>query len=145
MGHPFSCRGRVFHGSGWWRGSPLSILGTMASVGAAKKAAVKGRPKKAASAKVTSAKATPAKATAAKGRGSKKLSAKTAKGKGVKAKSGRGRKAVQELLELEAEVCEWVCGWDFENEAWAEGSRWVAGVDEVGRGPLFGPVVAAAV
>ncbi len=33
----------------------------------------------------------------------------------------------------------------FEREAWAQGLRRVAGVDEVGRGPLAGPVVAAAV
>jgi ribonuclease HII len=32
-----------------------------------------------------------------------------------------------------------------ETEAWAQGLRYVAGVDEVGRGPLAGPVVAAAV
>ena len=32
-----------------------------------------------------------------------------------------------------------------EREAWAAGARRVAGVDEVGRGPLAGPVVAAAV
>ena len=43
------------------------------------------------------------------------------------------------------EACEWVCGWEFELEARAEGAHWIAGVDEVGRGPLFGPVVAAAV
>ena len=41
--------------------------------------------------------------------------------------------------------CEWVCGWEFERTARAEGSLRIAGVDEVGRGPLFGPVVAAAV
>lgn len=40
---------------------------------------------------------------------------------------------------------EWVCCWEFELAARAEGARLVAGVDEVGRGPLFGPVVAAAV
>jgi ribonuclease HII len=40
---------------------------------------------------------------------------------------------------------EWVCGWEFELAARADGARWIAGVDEVGRGPLFGPVVAAAV
>ena len=34
---------------------------------------------------------------------------------------------------------------DFEREAFAEGRRWVAGVDEVGRGPLAGPVGVAAV
>lgn len=33
----------------------------------------------------------------------------------------------------------------FEREAWAKGYRLVAGVDEAGRGPLAGPVVAAAV
>jgi ribonuclease HII len=33
----------------------------------------------------------------------------------------------------------------FEREAWARGFRRVAGVDEAGRGPLAGPVVAAAV
>ena len=33
----------------------------------------------------------------------------------------------------------------FERKAHAEGYHWVAGVDEAGRGPLAGPVVAAAV
>jgi ribonuclease HII len=33
----------------------------------------------------------------------------------------------------------------YERELWEEGIEWVAGVDEVGRGPLAGPVVAAAV
>jgi len=56
----------------------------------------------------------------------------------------RGRRAVQLEIKV-AEACEWVCGWDFEVAARAEGSRLIAGVDEVGRGPLFGPVVAAAV
>ncbi len=37
------------------------------------------------------------------------------------------------------------CTTKFENEAWGGGARLVAGVDEVGRGCLFGPVVAAAV
>jgi ribonuclease HII len=37
------------------------------------------------------------------------------------------------------------CTLKFEKMAWAAGSRMVAGVDEVGRGSLFGPVVAAAV
>lgn len=37
------------------------------------------------------------------------------------------------------------CGWEMELAAWAGGAVRVAGVDEVGRGPLFGPVVAAAV
>lgn len=35
--------------------------------------------------------------------------------------------------------------WAFERRAWSGGCLWVAGVDEAGRGPLAGPVVAAAV
>jgi ribonuclease HII len=37
------------------------------------------------------------------------------------------------------------CTLNFEKRAWAAGADHVAGVDEVGRGSLFGPVVAAAV
>jgi len=37
------------------------------------------------------------------------------------------------------------CTLKFEKRAWIGGARLVAGVDEVGRGSLFGPVVAAAV
>ncbi|MFZ1130447.1 MAG: ribonuclease HII [Terriglobales bacterium] len=37
------------------------------------------------------------------------------------------------------------CTLNFEKRAWASGVQFVAGVDEVGRGSLFGPVVAAAV
>lgn len=37
------------------------------------------------------------------------------------------------------------CTQKFEKRAWATGAKLVAGVDEVGRGCLFGPVVAAAV
>ena len=37
------------------------------------------------------------------------------------------------------------CTLRFEKLAWAGGAKLVAGVDEVGRGSLFGPVVAAAV
>jgi ribonuclease HII len=37
------------------------------------------------------------------------------------------------------------CTLKFEKIAWAAGAKLVAGVDEVGRGSLFGPVVAAAV
>lgn len=37
------------------------------------------------------------------------------------------------------------CTLKYEKKAWACGSRLVAGVDEVGRGSLFGPVVAGAV
>jgi ribonuclease HII len=38
-----------------------------------------------------------------------------------------------------------VCGWTLEEAARACGALRIAGVDEAGRGPLFGPVVAAAV
>ena len=37
------------------------------------------------------------------------------------------------------------CTLKFEKKVWQLGARLVAGVDEVGRGSLFGPVVAAAV
>ena len=37
------------------------------------------------------------------------------------------------------------CGWEHERAARKRGARLIAGLDEVGRGPLFGPVVAAAV
>ncbi len=37
------------------------------------------------------------------------------------------------------------CGWKHENAARRGGALRIAGVDEVGRGPMFGPVVAAAV
>ncbi|PYX36704.1 MAG: ribonuclease HII, partial [Acidobacteria bacterium] len=37
------------------------------------------------------------------------------------------------------------CTLRFEKKAWATGAHLVAGVDEVGRGSLFGAVVAAAV
>jgi len=37
------------------------------------------------------------------------------------------------------------CTLRYEKRAWAAGARLIAGVDEVGRGSLFGPVVAAAV
>jgi ribonuclease HII len=38
-----------------------------------------------------------------------------------------------------------ICGWTLEEAARQRGALRIAGVDEVGRGPLFGPVVAAAV
>ena len=38
-----------------------------------------------------------------------------------------------------------VCGWELEEAARQSGALRIAGIDEVGRGPLFGPVVAAAV
>ena len=37
------------------------------------------------------------------------------------------------------------CTMKFEKMAWQSGARLIAGIDEVGRGSLFGPVVAAAV
>ena len=37
------------------------------------------------------------------------------------------------------------CGLRYEKQVWGAGAKLVAGVDEVGRGSLFGPVVAAAV
>lgn len=37
------------------------------------------------------------------------------------------------------------CGWRLENAARRAGALHIAGLDEVGRGPMFGPVVAAAV
>ena len=33
----------------------------------------------------------------------------------------------------------------YEKELYSQGIKFIAGVDEVGRGPLYGPVVAAAV
>lgn len=47
-------------------------------------------------------------------------------------------------FELSAEHVEWAIGFDLEEQARSEGFRHVAGVDEVGRGCLAGPVVAAA-
>jgi ribonuclease HII len=38
-----------------------------------------------------------------------------------------------------------VCGWRLEDAARRRGATCIAGIDEVGRGPMFGPVVAAAV
>ena len=38
-----------------------------------------------------------------------------------------------------------VCGWSLEIAARKRGALRIVGIDEVGRGPLFGPVVAAAV
>lgn len=47
-------------------------------------------------------------------------------------------------FKLQAERFEWTIGFDFEEQARDEGYRFIAGVDEVGRGCLAGPVVAAA-
>jgi len=51
--------------------------------------------------------------------------------------------AVEEF-KLQAERVELTIGFDFELQARSQGFRFVAGVDEVGRGCLAGPVVAAA-
>ncbi len=47
-------------------------------------------------------------------------------------------------FQLKAEKTQWVIGFDFEDHACTEGYRLIAGVDEVGRGCLAGPVVAGA-
>jgi ribonuclease HII len=81
--------------------------------------------------------------------GSKPQESKTKRAIPLKSssKSSRTARLSQKQLELAAreQLCDWVCGWEFELEARAAGAQWIAGVDEVGRGPLFGPVVAAAV
>lgn len=45
---------------------------------------------------------------------------------------------------LQADRTEWTIGFDFEEQARSEGFHFIAGIDEVGRGCLAGPVVAAA-
>ena len=50
-------------------------------------------------------------------------------------KAERNEKLKVKLYEMKA----------FERELWSDGKQYVAGVDEVGRGPLAGPVVTAAV
>ena len=47
-------------------------------------------------------------------------------------------------FQLQAAKQVWTIGFDFEDQARSEGFGFVAGVDEVGRGCLAGPVVAAA-
>ena len=47
-------------------------------------------------------------------------------------------------FQLQAEPFEFEIGFDFEHQAIADGFAFIAGVDEVGRGCLAGPVVAAA-
>ncbi len=47
-------------------------------------------------------------------------------------------------FQLQADPLEWEIGFDFEKQARSEGFLFVAGVDEVGRGCIAGPVVAAA-
>jgi ribonuclease HII len=47
-------------------------------------------------------------------------------------------------FQLQADPLEWKIGFDFEEQARSEGFIFIAGVDEVGRGCIAGPVVAAA-
>lgn len=47
-------------------------------------------------------------------------------------------------FQLKADRSVWTIGFDFEHQALSEGFRFIAGVDEVGRGCIAGPVVAAA-
>lgn len=47
-------------------------------------------------------------------------------------------------FELKAGRTHWTVGFDFEDHARSEGFQFIAGVDEVGRGCIAGPVVAAA-
>lgn len=64
-----------------------------------------------------------------------------------------GRRSVQTMaqrlrrqIKRQAEERQRVAAlWRYERQARAQGYRWIAGTDEVGRGPLAGPVVAAAV
>lgn len=63
------------------------------------------------------------------------------------------RKGVQKIItntkkrisKLEIEKEKFRNRFNFETELWNQGLKYVAGIDEVGRGPLAGPVVAAAV
>jgi ribonuclease HII len=61
---------------------------------------------------------------------------------GLKSNHGRALSASARKLRLLKRLR---CTLKFEKLAWALGAHLVAGVDEVGRGSLFGPVVAAAV
>jgi ribonuclease HII len=56
---------------------------------------------------------------------------------------GSVAKIVNEF-KLQADAHQWVIGFDFEDEARSRGFLNIAGLDEVGRGCLAGPVVAAA-
>ncbi|GAU78781.1 ribonuclease HII [Fusibacter sp. 3D3] len=67
--------------------------------------------------------------------------------------SSDARKAVQTLCsqlvkrkKVHEQECErMLMMYRYENELKRKGFKWIAGIDEVGRGPLIGPVVAAAV
>lgn len=62
----------------------------------------------------------------------------------VATKSRNGKKLSPSTLKMRL-LKRLRCTLKFEKLAWASGAKLVAGVDEVGRGSLFGPVVAAAV
>jgi ribonuclease HII len=55
------------------------------------------------------------------------------------------RTPLSRLSGKKSPAAEPVCGWKLERAARRCGALRIAGVDEVGRGPMFGPVVAAAV
>ena len=61
-----------------------------------------------------------------------------------KLKSENGKQLSKSALKLRL-LKRLKCTTRFERELWASGAQLVAGVDEVGRGALFGPVVAGAV
>ena len=61
---------------------------------------------------------------------------------GVKKLVVKRRKAIQDEYEEDARLEKMLC---YEKDFYAQGIEWIAGIDEVGRGPLAGPVVAAAV
>lgn len=62
----------------------------------------------------------------------------------VKAKSASGKPLSASAAKLRL-LKKLRCTLKYEKKAWQSGARLVAGVDEVGRGSLFGPVVAGAV
>lgn len=66
---------------------------------------------------------------------------KTQRGRAKSAKTGSLSASAAKLKLLKSLRCTL----KFEKQAWTSGACLVAGVDEVGRGSLFGPVVAAAV
>lgn len=62
--------------------------------------------------------------------------------KGVQQLFTRYQRQEQKSIELKARYENMLI---YERQQWAQGVHWVAGIDEVGRGPLAGPVVASAV
>ncbi|WP_404351470.1 ribonuclease HII [Sutcliffiella horikoshii] len=70
------------------------------------------------------------------------LSIKSDERKGVQVLLSRWEKRQQEKQKL---IDQFIEMQKYERAHWEKGSRYIAGIDEVGRGPLAGPVVAAAV